>query len=117
MGWGFRRSINFGPLRINLAKSGVGYSVGTRGLRVGKDARGRNYSSLSIPATGIYRRDYYGNKVSKAQSSTSPPLQPVPAAKPQPLRPNPAAGVLPAHLSLCVAGGAVLYVLIRALFL
>jgi hypothetical protein len=39
MGWGFRRSINFGPLRINLAKSGVGYSVGTRGLRVGKDAR------------------------------------------------------------------------------
>src|SRR5260370_42684749 len=39
MGWSFRRSVNFGPLRINLSKSGVGYSVGTRGFRVGQDSR------------------------------------------------------------------------------
>src|SRR5579859_6988024 len=61
MGWNFRRSVNFGPLRVNFSKSGVGYSVGTRGLRVGKDAAGRKYSSLSIPGTGIYRRDYLSN--------------------------------------------------------
>lgn len=58
MGWGFRRSINFGPLKVNLSKSGVGYSVGTRGFRVGKDSRGRKYRSASIPGTGIYSRDY-----------------------------------------------------------
>jgi hypothetical protein len=116
MGWGFRRSINFGPLRINLSKSGMGYSVGTRGLRVGKDVKGRTYSSVSIPATGIYRRDYYRNKVSKAHPPTIPPSQPTPSGKPQPLSANPAAGVLPTHLSLCVVGGILLYVLIRALF-
>ena len=61
MGWSFRRSINIGPLKVNLSKSGVGYSVGTRGFRIGKDAKGRAYSSLSIPGTGIYRRDYQQN--------------------------------------------------------
>jgi hypothetical protein len=59
MGWSFRRSARFGPLRLNLSKSGIGYSVGFRGFRIGKDAKGRNYSQASIPGTGIYRRDYY----------------------------------------------------------
>lgn len=36
----------------------MGYSVGVRGARVGRDAGGRKYSALSIPGTGIYRRDY-----------------------------------------------------------
>jgi hypothetical protein len=58
MGWSFRRSVNLGPFRINLSKSGVGYSVGTRGFRVGQDAQGRRYQAVSIPKTGIYRRDY-----------------------------------------------------------
>jgi Protein of unknown function (DUF4236) len=59
MSWSFRRSVNVGAFRMNLSKSGVGYSFGTRGWRVGKDPRGRPYSSVSIPHTGIYRRDYY----------------------------------------------------------
>lgn len=58
MGWNFRRSIRLGPLRFNLSKSGAGASIGIPGLRVGKDARGRNYQQTSIPGTGIYRRDY-----------------------------------------------------------
>lgn len=58
MAWGFRRSVNFGPLRINASKSGLGFSVGGRGFRVGKDARGRKYTSTSIPGTGIYNRTY-----------------------------------------------------------
>ncbi len=53
MGWSFRRSMNVGPLRINLSRSGVGYSVGGRGFRTGVRAGGRRYSSLSIPGTGI----------------------------------------------------------------
>jgi hypothetical protein len=59
MGWNFRRSINLGIFRINLSKKGAGASVGVSGFRVGQDARGRNYSQISIPGTGIYRRDYY----------------------------------------------------------
>jgi len=58
MSWSFRRSIRLGPLRFNLSKSGVGTSVGVRGFRVGKNAKGRDYSQISIPGTGIYRRDY-----------------------------------------------------------
>jgi hypothetical protein len=59
MGWSVRRTAKFGPLRINLSKSGIGWSLGGRGFRFGKDAKGRNYSQASIPGTGIYRRDYY----------------------------------------------------------
>jgi hypothetical protein len=58
MAWNFRRSIRLGPLRVNLSRSGIGYSVGTRGVRVGRDARRRTYEQISIPKTGIYRRSY-----------------------------------------------------------
>jgi hypothetical protein len=60
MGWGFRRSVKLGPLKLNFSKSGVGYSVGVRGYRVGKDAKGRAYTAASIPGTGIYSRTYSG---------------------------------------------------------
>jgi hypothetical protein len=60
MGWNWRKALNFGPLRINLSKKGVGYSVGVRGFRVGRDAKGQDYSQTSIPGTGIYKRRYSG---------------------------------------------------------
>jgi hypothetical protein len=53
MGFFYRKSVNFGPFRVNLSKSGVGYSVGGRGFRAGKSARGRRYTAFSIPATGV----------------------------------------------------------------
>jgi len=53
MGFFYRKSINFGPFRVNLSKSGVGYSVGGKGFRVGTSARGRRYSAFSIPGTGV----------------------------------------------------------------
>lgn len=74
MGWSFRRSIRIGPLRFNLSKSGIGASAGIPGLRVGKDAKGRNYSQVSIPGTGIYRRDYYKTTVTPAATPPSPTL-------------------------------------------
>ena len=58
MGWNFRRSVNLGPLRVNLSKKGVGYSVGAKGFRAGRDAQGRDYTQTSIPGTGIYNRSY-----------------------------------------------------------
>lgn len=49
----FRKSINLGPLRINMSKSGIGYSIGTKGYRVTKRADGRVQRTVSIPGTGI----------------------------------------------------------------
>lgn len=53
MGWSYRKSINLGPFRVNISKSGVGYSVGGAGFRTGTSSRGRRYSSFSIPGTGL----------------------------------------------------------------
>ena len=41
MGFRFRKSINFGPFRINFSKSGIGYSFGGKGFRVTKTATGK----------------------------------------------------------------------------
>jgi hypothetical protein len=61
MGFYYRKSVNFGPFRVNLSKSGVGYSVGSRGFRVGTAARGKKYTSFSIPGTGVgYRKSGAG---------------------------------------------------------
>lgn len=40
MGWFFRKSYKAGPIRINISKSGIGYSIGTKGLRIGEGPRG-----------------------------------------------------------------------------
>jgi hypothetical protein len=39
--WFIRKAFRLGPIRFNLSKSGIGASIGVRGLRVGQDARGR----------------------------------------------------------------------------
>jgi hypothetical protein len=69
MGWSIRRSKGlFGGLfKVNLSKTGLGFSVGVKGARVGVDAKGRPYSQVSIPHTGIYNRQYYGNVSAPAQ--------------------------------------------------
>lgn len=54
MGLRFRKSINLGGgAKINLSKSGVGYSVGTKGARITKKANGGSKTTLSVPGTGI----------------------------------------------------------------
>jgi hypothetical protein len=111
MSWNLRRSINFGPVRINFSKSGVGYSVGTRGLRVVKDAAGRTYSSLSIPGTGIYRRDYLSNARPQIMAPPTPPNPPV-VQNSSPPRRTLAAAI---RLVLCIGGAVLIYALIRAI--
>lgn len=57
MGFSYRKSVNLGPFRVNLSGLGVGYSVGGRGFRVGQSSRGRRYTSVNLPGTGMsYRR-------------------------------------------------------------
>ncbi len=53
MGFFYRKSVNVGPFRVNLSGSGVGYSVGGRGFRVGKSSRGRRYTAFSVSGTGV----------------------------------------------------------------
>lgn len=54
MGFRYRKSINLGGgFRINLSKSGVGYSWGTKGYRITKTASGKTRRTYSIPGTGL----------------------------------------------------------------
>lgn len=54
MGFRFRKSINVGGgFRINMSKSGIGYSWGFPGYRITKTANGRVRKTASIPRTGI----------------------------------------------------------------
>lgn len=53
MGLRFRKSINLGGARINISKSGVGGSIGTKGARITKTANGRTRKTVGIPGTGI----------------------------------------------------------------
>lgn len=54
MGFRFRKSINLGGgFKVNLSKSGIGYSWGTKGARFTKTAKGKNRTTLSIPGTGL----------------------------------------------------------------
>jgi|GEM_PF-2322932 len=65
--WRFRRSARL-PLgfRLNASKSGLGFSWGFRGFRIGRDAKGRTVRSLSIPGTGLYNRQVISTARSRA---------------------------------------------------
>lgn len=65
MGFRLRKSINLGHgVRVNLSKSGIGYSVGAPGLRVTKTAKGRIRTTASVPGTGI---SYVSETLTKKQ--------------------------------------------------
>ncbi len=54
MGWRYRKSINLGlGFRINISKSGIGYSWGGPGYRKTWKANGGIRETYSIPGTGI----------------------------------------------------------------
>ena len=63
MGFRYRKSINLGGgFKINLSKSGVGYSWGTKGFLVTNTARGTTRRTVSILGTGISYVDETGGK-------------------------------------------------------
>lgn len=74
MGWYIRKSINIGPLRFNLSKSGIGTSVGTKGFRIGKKSNGKQF--VHIGRSGLYyRKDLDTNELlNKNLSKSSPQL-------------------------------------------
>ena len=67
MGFRYRKSISLGGgFKINLSKSGIGYSWGTKGYRVSRTARGTTRTTYSIPGTGISYVRESGNRRSSA---------------------------------------------------
>ena len=54
MGFYLRKSFRFGPLRLNLSKSGIGVSAGVKGARIGIDATGHEYTHAG--RYGLYYR-------------------------------------------------------------
>ena len=73
MGFRYRKSINLGGgFRVNLSKSGVGYSWGTKGYRVTKKSGGGYRKTASIPGTGIsYTKDYGGKHKNRNNGQAS----------------------------------------------
>ena len=57
MGWGFRKSIKFGPMRVNFSKSGIGVSAGVKGARVSVGPRGTH---LNVGRGPFYYRQKIG---------------------------------------------------------
>ncbi|WP_407312511.1 DUF4236 domain-containing protein [Desulfosporosinus sp. SB140] len=54
MGFRMRKSIKLGVgFRINLSKSGIGYSWGVPGYRITKTAKGTTRHTYSLPGTGL----------------------------------------------------------------
>ncbi len=54
-----RKAVRFGPLRLNLSRSGLGASIGVKGLRVGQDAHGHGY--VFGGRGGLYFRERIGS--------------------------------------------------------
>ena len=79
MGLRYRKSINLGGgFKINLSKSGVGYSWGVKGYRVTKTANGRTRTTASIPGTGIsYVHETGKGNRPKSGNGATPYQQPV----------------------------------------
>ena len=73
MAFFFRRSINFGLLRINLSQSGIGASVGVKGARGTMNARGTTYVTLG--SNGFYYRETISNPGRRTQTGPIPQQQ------------------------------------------
>ena len=55
----FQRRIRVLPgVHLNLSLSGIGVSVGPRGLHAGVTARGQRYVSAGLPGSGLSVRQY-----------------------------------------------------------
>lgn len=62
MGFYFRKSLKFGPFRVNFSKSGIGLSAGVKGARISKGPRG---TFIHMGSNGIYYRKSITNKNSQ----------------------------------------------------
>jgi len=55
MAWRFSRYLQRGPFIVNYSRSGVGYSFGVPGFRIGINARKKKYISIGFGGMRWYR--------------------------------------------------------------
>lgn len=65
MVWYLRKSVNIGPIRFNISKSGIGTSIGVKGFRIGVKPNGRSY--IHAGRYGLYYREELGRTKQYAQ--------------------------------------------------
>lgn len=65
-----RKAVRVGPFRFNISKSGVGVSVGVKGLRIGSGPRG-NY--IHAGRGGIYYRQTLGRRSRRSSRPVAAP--------------------------------------------
>ncbi len=70
MGFYIRKAFSFGPVRLNLSKSGLGVSFGVTGLRVGAGPKG---PYVHGGRHGLYYRKYLGGSGAASGSGRSAP--------------------------------------------
>lgn len=82
MGIRYRKSINLGKgFRINMSKTGPGFSWGGKGFRITRTANGNIRGSAYIPGTGIgYQKDF-GNPHKKITGKKNKPAKSKSASK------------------------------------
>lgn len=62
MGWRFRKSFGFGPVRATVSRKGVGASWGVPGFHIGISPNGRPYVGIGIQGTGFCYIKYFGGR-------------------------------------------------------
>lgn len=72
MPWRFRKVFRAGPMRGWISRTGIGYSWGLPGFRIGVAADGRRYFSIGIPGTGLYFYKYFRRSQSKKAQVPQP---------------------------------------------
>jgi len=66
MGFYIRKSFKIGPVKLNLSKSGIGTSVGVKGLRLGRRPNGSRY--LHGGRYGLYYRKELGKDLKTVEN-------------------------------------------------
>lgn len=60
-----RKQIRLGWFNINISKSGVGFSVGRRGMRVGRNARGEEFFEAAHDGVSVHKAKTLGSRPHK----------------------------------------------------
>ena len=77
MGFRMRKSINLGGgFRINLSKSGIGYSWGVPGYRITNTAKGTTRHTYSLPGTGLSYVDESRKRTNTSKNISGPYNEP-----------------------------------------
>ena len=76
MGFYIRKGFNFGPLRLNLSRSGLGASFGVKGARIGIGPRGRY---IHMGRGGLYYRQTLHTESEPSHPGIELPPQVVPS--------------------------------------